>query len=62
MFNKELEMINTYDVWYTTLKRGLKKRKSFSTIEEATKWCKRNKNKIKITSGSWQVIEAMRNV
>lgn len=52
-------MNGAYQVWYTTLKRCLKKGKSFDTIEEVAKWCKINKSKIKITSGSWQVLEIM---
>lgn len=46
-----------YQVWYTTIKRGLKKSKSFNTLEEVSKWCNTNKNKVKVTSGSWQVLE-----
>lgn len=55
---KELEM-NTYDVWYTTLVRKTKKRKSFATIEELTKWLKINQNKITINSGSRQAFDIM---
>jgi hypothetical protein len=59
---KELGMVNTFDVWYVTLNRKLKKRKSFTTINEVKKWCKLNKNKVKITSGSWQVLEIMKSI
>ncbi|MGG1146968.1 hypothetical protein [Bacillus wiedmannii] len=57
-----MDFNNDFDVWYTTLKRGLKKRKSFEDIKEVEKWCKRNKGKIKIISGSWQVFEIMKTV
>lgn len=59
---EELGMVNTFDVWYMTLNRKLKKRKSFNTIDELIKWCRLNKNKIKVLSGSWQVFEIMENI
>ena len=56
---EELGMTNTYDVWYETLNRKLKKRKSFTTISDLTKWLKANQNKIRITSGSLQAFDIM---
>jgi hypothetical protein len=51
-----------FDVWYKTPKRTNIKRKSFNSITEITKWCQVNKGKVKIHSGSWQVLEIMRTV
>lgn len=42
-----------YQVWYTTIKRGLKKSKSFGDMKEVKKWCIQNKDKVRLTSGSW---------
>lgn len=53
-----------YEIWYSTEKRG-EKRKGFQTLKEAEKWLKLNHKKIKICSGaSWQIfdmIEALKN-
>jgi hypothetical protein len=57
--HEHLGMVNTYDVWYKTPKRSNVKRKSFDSITELTKWCKQNKGKVKIKSGSYNVFEIM---
>jgi len=53
---------NEYQVWYTTIQRGLKKRKGFQTLDDVKQWCKNQKGKITITAGSWQVLEIMESL
>lgn len=59
---KATRLDGKYQVWYTTLKRGLNRSKSFNTIEEVTKWCKANKDKVKLSSGSWQVLDTFKKM
>lgn len=58
----QIDLNEKYQVWYTTIKRGLKKCKSFNDMEEVMKWCKSNKNKVTVNSGSWQVLDAFKEV
>ena len=53
---------NEYQVWYITLNRNLKKRKGFETLDQVKQWCKKQKDKIRITAGSWQVIEIYKSI
>lgn len=59
---KELGMDNKYSVWYKTPKREHVKYKGFNSIEEVRKWCKANKKRVKLHSGSWQVLDIMREL
>lgn len=56
---EELGMNNTYNVWYETLNRKIKRRKSFANLEGLTKWLKINKNKINVTGGSGEVFNIL---
>ena len=58
---KTIGLDGEYQVWYTTIKRKLKKSKSFNDLKEVEKWCKQNKDKIIVTSGSWQVLNIFDN-
>lgn len=51
-----------YNVWYKTPRRERTKRKSFDTMEEVIKWCKANKNKVRLHSGSIYVLDTMREI
>ncbi len=59
---EELGINKAYQVWYKTPKRKNVKSKGFDSLDEVRKWCKANKNRIKIHSGSWQVLNIMNEV
>ena len=66
---KELEEVMSgnytnsgYDIYYTTLQKHSKKHKMLSSYEEVKVWCKRNKNKVQLTSGHWRILEYMESL
>ena len=58
---KAVGLDGEFQVWYTTVKRKLKKSKSFNDLKEVGKWCKQNKGKVIVTSGSLLVLQMFEN-
>lgn len=48
-----------YEVFYRTAKQNSDKYRFFETLDELRAWCSRQRGKIRILSGSWQVFQIM---
>lgn len=49
--------IKTYDLWYKTKVKNIKRHKIFQSINEGRIWIDKNKNNVIPMSGSWQLLE-----